>query len=109
MAIQTKVNPAPIARGTLYSTLQLKVFIINPDAEIAASDPAVLSDASTRLAEEFGTTGALFQVKSDGASMIVIGDGHALDVDIVKRRSARVLGVAESAVTVTESNTLYGL
>jgi tagatose-1,6-bisphosphate aldolase non-catalytic subunit AgaZ/GatZ len=106
MAGFTKVNPAAIAAGTLYSTLQLKAFLINPDAEIVATS---LTTAATRLAEEFGTTGALFQVKSDGGSMIVIGDGHALDVDIVTRRAAHVLNVATSAVTVTQLTSLYGV
>lgn len=101
-----RANPAPIAAGTLYSTLQLKAFLVNPDAQIAA---AALTDTATRLAEEFGTTGALFQVKSDGNSIIIIGDGHALDVAIVTRRAANVLNVAESAVTVTQLTSLYSV
>jgi hypothetical protein len=101
-----RANPAPIAAGTLYSTLQLKAFLINPDAAITATS---LTDIATRLAEEFGTTGALFQVKSDGGSIIVIGDGHALDADIVKSRAAHLLNVAASAVTVTQLTSLYGV
>jgi len=85
----TKANPAPITRGTLYSTLQLKGFKITHDA-ITETDG--LYSKATSLAQEFGTTGAMFQVKSDGASMIVIGDGHALDEDIVAIRADKVLG-----------------
>jgi hypothetical protein len=106
MASQTKVNPAKIALGTLYSTLQLKAFLINPDATITSVD---LAGQATRLAEEFGTTGALFQVKSDGASMIIIGDGHALDADTLAIRAANVLGVPVAEVTVTELTSLYGV
>ena len=105
MATQTKVNPAKIALGTLYTTLQLRAWKIDPDAAITSVD---LAGQATKLAEEFGTTGALFEVKSDGSSMIVIGDSHALDADALKRRAANVLGVAESAVTVTELTSLFG-
>ncbi len=112
MAIQTKANPEKIALGTLYSTLQLKAFLVNPDAAITSVD---LAGVATRLAEELGTTAAMFQVKSDGASMIVIGDGHALDVDILARRVDKVLGGAgvltgagdTALVTVTQISNLY--
>ena len=103
MATQTKVNPNPIARGTLYSTLQLKAFKVVPTTALVST---TLADTSTRLAEEFGTTAALFQIKSDGTSMIIIGDGHALDADIVDVRATAVLG---ESVTVTELTSLYGL
>jgi len=114
MAAFTKANPDHIANGTLYSTLQLKAFLVNPDAAIVDTG---LTDHATRIAEELGTTAALFQVKSDGASMIVIGDGHALDVDILARRVDKVLGGTgalvssgdTALVTVTELTSLYGV
>jgi hypothetical protein len=123
-----KVNPAYIAKGTLYSTLQLKVFKIAystiTDVDSGQSDhtaPGTYSDGlyskSTSLAQEFGTTGALFQVKSDGTSMIFVGDGHALDIDIVAVRADKALGGAgtltgsgtTSAVTVTQLTSLYSI
>jgi hypothetical protein len=123
-----KANPAYIAKGTLYSTLQLKVFKIAystiTDVDSGQSDhtaPGTYSDGlyskATSLAQEFGTTGALFQVKSDGTSMIFVGDGHALDVDIVAVRADKALGGAgtltgsgtTSTVTVTQLTSLYGV
>jgi len=123
-----KANPAYIAKGTLYSTLQLKVFKIAystiTDVDTGQSDhtaPGTYSDGlyskATSLAQEFGTTGALFQVKSDGTSMIFVGDGHALDVDIVAVRADKALGGAgtltgsgtTSTVTVTQLTSLYGV
>jgi len=123
-----KANPAYIAKGTLYSTLQLKVFKIAystiTDVDSGQSDhtaPGTYSDGlyskATSLAQEFGTTGALFQVKSDGTSMIFVGDGHALDIDIVAVRADKALGGAgtltgsgtTSTVTVTQLTSLYGI
>jgi len=127
-----KANPAYIAKGTLYSTLQLKVFKIAystiTDVDTGQSDhtaPGTYSDGlyskATSLAQEFGTTGALFQVKSDGTSMIFVGDGHALDIDIVAVRADKALGGAgtltgtvpgsgtTSTVTVTQLSSLYGI
>jgi len=123
-----KANPAYIAKGTLYSTLQLKVFKIAystiTDVDSGQSDhtaPGTYSDGlyskATSLAQEFGTTGALFQVKSDGTSMIFVGDGHALDIDIVAVRADKALGGAgtltgsgtTSTVTVTQLTSLYGV
>jgi hypothetical protein len=114
----TKANPQPIARGTLYSTLQLKVFKI---AHSTITETNGLYSEATSLAQEFGTTGALFQIKSDGSSIIFVGDGHALDIDIVAVRADKALGGTgaltgsvpgsgtTSLVTVTELDTLYGI
>ena len=123
-----KANPAYIAKGTLYSTLPLKVFKIAystiTDVDSGQSDhtaPGTYSDGlyskATSLAQEFGTTAALFQVKSDGTSMIFVGDGHALDIDIVAVRADKALGGAgtltgsgtTSTVTVTQLTSLYGV
>jgi len=123
-----KANPAYIAKGTLYSTLQLKVFKIAvsgiTDVDAGQTDhtaPGTYSDGlyskATSLAQEFGTTGALFQVKADGSSMIFVGDGHALDIDIVAVRADKALGNAgtltgsgtTSTVTVTQLSSLYNI
>ena len=42
------------------------------------------------LAQEFGTTGALIEFDAD--TVIIIGDSHALDSNIIARRADRVLG-----------------
>jgi len=121
-----KAHPAPIGKGQLYSTLQLKAFKITvkspPITLVDADDPtysAGLYSQATSIAQEFGTTAALFEIKNvaSPASFIFVGDGHALDADIVARRADKVLGgsgdftgAAETAlVTVTQLTSLYGI
>ena len=120
-----KANPAPIGRNQLYSTLQLKAFKITvkspPITLVDADDPtysAGLYSQATSLAQDFGTTSALFELKSTSTynSCIFVGDGHALDADIVARRADKVLGgtgdfvgAGETAlVTVVQLTSLYG-
>ena len=121
-----KANPAPIGRGQLYSTLQLKAFKITvkspPITLVDADDPtysAGLYSQATSLAQEFGTTSALFELKPDSTynSCVFVGDGHALDADIVAIRADKVLGgtgVLTSAgntalVTAVQLTSLYGI
>jgi hypothetical protein len=129
-----KANPAPIGRGQLYSTLQLKGFKITvkspPITLLDADDPtysAGLYSQATSLAQEFGTTSALFELKSTSTynSCVFVGDGHALDQDIVAIRADKALGgtgvltvaaavgnsfVAQTAlVTVSQIDTLYNI
>lgn len=121
MAAYTKSNPSKIALGTLYSTLQLKAFKVDPSAAFASAD---LAGTATRVMEELGTTAAMFQVKANGDYAIVIGDGHALNVDILAKRIGLVHGGDQtgsltasgvwtsadaSTVTVTELTTLLAL
>ena len=129
-----KANPAPIGKGQLYSTLQLKAFKITvktpPITLVDANDPtysAGLYSQATSLAQEFGTTSALFEIKdvASPASCIFVGDGHALDADIVAIRADKALGgtgvltvaavlgndfTAETAlVTAVQRKSLYGI
>jgi hypothetical protein len=126
-----KANPAPIGKGQLYSTLQLKGFKItvkSPPITLVDSPTtysAGLYSQATSLAQEFGTTSALFEIKNvaSPASCIFVGDGHALDADIVAIRADKALGgtgvltatadsnsgVAETAlVTAVQVTSLYG-
>ena len=105
----TKVNPVGgIVLGTLYSTLQLKGFEIVFAAPVTGGldtfNTTVLGDL---VAQEFGTTGAMFQFKADGTKLVIIGDGHALDAAAVEVRIEHLLGVA--VTSVTELTTLAGL
>jgi hypothetical protein len=120
-----KANPAPIGRGQLYSTLQLKAFQItvkSPPITLVDSPTtysAGLYSQATSLAQEFGTTSALFELKPDSTynSCVFVGDGHALDADIVAIRADKVLGgtgVLTSAgntalVAVAQLTSLYGI
>jgi len=101
MAGFTKINPvAGIELGKLYSTLQLKAFKLEfTTALVPGLDTYNTNKTADLIAQEFGTTGAMFQIAANGKSMIIIGDGHALDADIVALRAGHVLG---EAVVVTE-------
>ena len=119
MAIQTKVNPTPVAIGTLQSTLQLALF----KCVLSGSNGAVALTAATAtpVTDEIGTTSAIFQVKSDGLAIITMGDRHMLDVDTLASRTGRVIGdgsltssgvwtfTAGGTLTVTEPTTMYAL
>jgi hypothetical protein len=120
-----KANPAPIGRGQLYSTLQLKAFQItvkSPPITLVDSPTtysAGLYSQATSLAQEFGTTSALFELKPDSTynSCVFVGDGHALDADIVAIRADKVLGGTgvltstgnTALVAVAQLTSLYGI
>jgi hypothetical protein len=102
MAGFTRVNGLGHARGTLYSTLQIRAFLITPTTALTAG----IGGTAEALMQEFGTTGAIAQVKSAGESMILIGDAHALSAETIDIRATRVLG---ESVTVAELTSLYGV
>lgn len=113
MAGFARVNGVGHAVDTLYDHLQIRGFKIIVDT--VTLDFGIGSKAE-RLAQEFGTTGAL--IEFDGTTkMVFIGDAHALDIDTVAVRASKVLGgdgVLDSAgvaqyVTVTALTTLFGI
>ena len=108
MAGFTKVNPVGgIQFEVLYSTLQLKAFKLEFDtALVPGLDTFDTNITADLVAQEFGTTGAMFEIAADGETMVIIGDGHALDADTVKIRAENVTG---ATVTVTEVTSLFGL
>lgn len=84
----------------LYDHLQIRAWRIevpNVNLNDPASDTPV-SGAPTAyrhskrelLAQEFGTTGAIIQFSDD--TMILIGDSHALDSNVIARRADRCMG-----------------
>jgi hypothetical protein len=120
MAEVTRVNPALTQNSgrnidVLYSTLQLKVFKIVTTVNEESALTTSVEGQIEALAREFGTTAALFE--ADGEEFIFIGDGHALDIDIVAIRASRVLGgdgILDSAgvaefVTVTAPTSLFDM
>ena len=112
MSATTRVNGVQFARGTLYETLQIRAWKVTPttaltaDTQPGGAGTAIVRGTISRLAEEFGTTGVLFQAKSDGTSFVLIGDSHALDADTIDVRATNVLG---EAVTVAAITDLYGI
>jgi len=103
MATFERVNGIGHELNTLYSTLQLKVFKVTVSAALTTG----IGGTAEALAREFGTTGALFEFTTNGKDMIIIGDGHALDADIVKIRADQVLGVDNTVVV--EATSLVGI
>jgi hypothetical protein len=117
MAAYTRVNGLGHSRDVLYSTLQLKAFkiVIDNDETNASEGIGGLAEA---IAQEFGTTAALFEVHNE--SVVFVGDGHALDINTIARRCDRLLGAiagdgtltgagTTARVTVTELTSLFGI
>ena len=77
MAGITKVNGIGHAHGTLYSTMQLKAFVIDAGATLASQGG--IGGAIEALAQEIGSALLMFQSVSTSGLVHVIVDGHALD------------------------------
>lgn len=102
MSATTRVNGLGHALNVAYDTLQIRAFKITPTTALTAG----IGGTAEALMQEFGTTGALAQVKSDGTSMVIIGDAHALSADTIDVRATNVLG---ESVTVAALTSLYGI
>ena len=103
MAAFTRVNGISGQRGVLADTLQIRAFLITPAAAFVNN----IDETGERVARELGTTGALMEVASNGSSMIVIGDAHALTAESIKVRVDQILGV--TTTTVVALTSLYGI
>ena len=117
MSATTRVNPAlSVAAGSgrnhgvLYSTLQLKAFIV--DAGDSLATKTGVDSAIEALTRELGTTAAMFESNGTAGKFIVIGDGHAVDATILQAR-IRALGTVDSydfsGATVTQLSSLFGV
>lgn len=115
MASVTRVNPVLTNNsgrnhGVLYSTLQLKVFLVDAGASLAAKTGA--GSAIEALTRELGTTAALFESSGTAGKFLVIGDGHAVDAAGLQIRIQQ-LGTVDSydfsGATVTEQTSLFGI
>ena len=102
MSASTKVNGTAFARGTLYETLQVRAWLITPTTALTAG----LNGTINAVAQEFGTTGILFQAKSDGTNFVLVGDSHALTAETIDVRVTNVLG---ESCTVAAITSLYGI
>ena len=111
MAGINNVSGVVFASNTLYDTLQIRAWKVTPTTALTADSKDGTTGVITRgtiskLAQEFGTTGVLFQAKSDGTSFVLIGDSHALSADTIDVRATQVLG---ESVTVAALTSLYGV
>lgn len=101
MAAFTRVNPNPTTTvDVLYDTLQIRAWRIEaPGVDL---ESGVIGGKMERLAQEFGTTGAI--VEFDADAFVLIGDSHALSSNIIARRADRVLGGTGALVNYQAEN-----
>lgn len=108
MATVSRFNSEVLARGTLYSTAQLKVFEITPATALTAdsqSGSGPITEGTLRRVVN-GLNPMLFQAKSDGAKLVVVMDGHHSSAASLKARIDQLLGGNN---TVAEKDTFAGL
>lgn len=103
MAGVARVNGLGHAHATLYSTGQLKAFIIDAGATLATQGG--IGGAIEALAQELGSTSMLFDSEGANGEVHVVMDGHAVDAAGLQLR-IRALGTVNSydfsGATVTE-------
>lgn len=120
MATLTKVNPTPVARGTiqrLASQTVYKVVLAGAGLAVMASDAA-----AARVTDALGSFCSIIQTKADGNELYLVVDRHAVSIGTVATLIAQVLdtgtftvsgGVATlsdtNTVTVTEPTDLEGM
>jgi len=75
-------------KDVLYDHLQIRAWRVEKLDGVAFTDG--IGGTAEKLAQEFGTTGALIEFDAD--TMIIVGDSHALDSNIIARRADRALG-----------------
>ena len=100
MAGVTKVNGVAYARDVLYATQNHDVFKITPTTALTAG----LGGTAQAVADALNAQ--LFQTATNGASCIVVVDGHSVDAASIDARLTEVLGEAVTVAAVTD---LYGI
>ena len=98
MAIFTRVNGTGHVADVIYDNLQLRAWRI----EVPAGLTSGIGSQMEALAQEFGTTGAIQEIDAD--TMILIGDSHALNSNIIARRADRVVGGTGALVNYQAEN-----
>lgn len=83
-----RVNGIGHVKDVLYDHLQIRAWRIEKLSGGNFTDG--IGSTAEKLAQEFGTTGALIEFDAD--TMIIVGDSHALDSNIIARRADRALG-----------------
>ena len=88
MAGVARVNGLGHVVDVAYDTLQIRGWRV--EASGVDLQSGVIAGKMERLAQEFGTTGAIIEFDAD--TMIIIGDSHALNSDIIAKRADIILG-----------------
>ena len=102
MASVTRVNGLGHAADVIYDTLQIRGFRV----EVPGGLTSGIGGSMEALAQEFGTTGAIIEFDAD--TMIIIGDAHALNANIVAQRADRVVGGTGALVNYVAGGTGSG-
>lgn len=116
----TRVNPTPVARGTIQKTASLTVYkavLSGSGLAVAASDAAAAT-----ISDAIGSFCYIHQFKSTGNEIFMVADRHNTTIGSVASAIAQVLdtgsftvsgGVAtlsdSQTVTVTEPTDLEGM
>ena len=105
MAGQTRVNGIGHAHGTLYSTMQLKAFVIDAGASLASQGG--IGGAIEALAREVAPL--MMQSAGTAGVVSVVVDGHAVDAAGLQAR-IRAMGTVNgydfTGATVADAATL---
>jgi len=122
MATVSKFNSDVLVDGTLYSTGQHNLFALEFGSALTedsgGSGSAITEGTFRKVAQELGSHAMLFELHDDDKStMIIIGDGHAVDIDAIARRADLIVGGSgvltgsgtTALVTVTAPGTTRGL
>ena len=109
MATVARKENTLIVKDTLFATAQVGGFKIALDAamtEDTATGGIVTPGTARAVAEELGSTAMLFEVTTNLKDIIIVGDAHALDGDVLKSRVEAVTG---ATATVTALTSLVGI
>lgn len=87
MAGFDRINGLGQAADVAYSTLQVRGFRIEASGVDLGTG---IGSKIEKLMQEFGTTGMIMEVDAD--TLVMIGDAHALNSDIIAKRADKVLG-----------------
>jgi hypothetical protein len=99
----TPVNGTGVTLDALNSTAQLKVFQITPETALTGGRDGTAAQVAREVSP------MLYQAASDGASMIVVVDGHANTAASLLARIVHIIGDASPTDAVAEVTDLYGI
>jgi hypothetical protein len=88
MAGVARVNGLGHVTDVAYDTLQVRGWRV--EAAGVDLESGTIGGKMERLAQEFGTTGAIIEFDAD--TMLIIGDSHALSSNIIAKRADIILG-----------------
>jgi len=98
MATFTRVNGTGHVADVIYDTLQIRAWRI----EVPGGLTSGIGGTMEALQQEFGTTGAIQEIDAD--TLVLIGDSHALNSNIIARRADRVVGGTGALVNYIAEN-----